>query len=65
MFIIVSKACDSCGGHISVRATTEKPTWESHISDNEKEIGGMFCIQSKVFACDLDGDPNSDEIEVQ
>ena len=59
MFIIVSRSCSDCGGDIAVRITSEKPTWESHIKDNEGELGYLLCIKSKVFNCDIDGESTS------
>jgi hypothetical protein len=48
MFLIIAKACDNCGGELAVKIQQAQPSGKE-IDELASELGGMFCIRSRVI----------------
>lgn len=46
-YIIISQTCGDCGGKMAFLITEDKPT-QYEIDRLEDELGGMWCINSRV-----------------
>lgn len=46
---------------MALRLISHKPAWDE-IREVENEAGGMFCITSKVFELELDGETIKSQI---
>lgn len=54
VWVIIAKSCSDCNS-LGVKVLAHKPTDEERDSV-ERDIGGMYCISSKVFEAIIDGE---------
>ncbi len=59
MYLIITKSCDECN-KTSLTLKSEKPVSDL-INKLEEDLGGMYCIRSKVVEIYCDGD--TEELE--
>jgi hypothetical protein len=59
--VIVSKQCDNCGGNVSVKLLDREHT-NDDIRENEKELGGGYCISSIAVKAKINGDAVEDKL---
>ena len=59
-YLILAKSCRDCN-LMALRLISHKPAWDE-IREVENEAGGMFCITSKVFELELDGETIKSQI---
>lgn len=71
VYVIVSESCSDCGGELAVRVLDHKPEGGNESNgyigaetrENERELGGMWCIKSYTVKCEVNGQPEKPEKE--
>jgi len=61
VWVIVAKSCNDCNS-LGVKALTHKPT-DEEINGVARDIGGMYCISSKVFEATIDGETVEKDVD--
>jgi hypothetical protein len=54
-YILVARSCSDCGGDFAVKPFSGKPSSEDE-NALVNSLGGMFCIQTKLFKRNDDGE---------